>query len=269
MKQIRLIAVDIDGTLTNQDKRITPRTQRALLEAQKQGAALVLASGRPACGLKNYALQLHLPAYGGKLVAFNGGLLADAKTGEVLYERKMPLPLAKEVLRHLRQFPVTVMLCDGEALVVEDENGYQVEYEANCNRLRITKTDSLEEYLDFSPYKLLASANPPYLADIHEQLSAPFPGRLSTFFSAPFFFEFVPLGVSKADALQKLCERQGIHRQEVLCFGDEENDLEMIRFAGHGVAMGNACGLLKQAADEITLSNDEDGIAAVVERYLD
>ena len=260
MKQIRLIAVDIDGTLTNQDKRITPRTQRALLEAQKQGVALVLASGRPACGLKKYALQLHLPAYGGKLIAFNGGLLADAKTGEVLYERKMPLPLAKEVLRHLRQFPVTVMLCDGEALVVEDENGYQVEYEANCNHLRITKTDSLEEYLDFSPYKLLASANPPYLAGIHEQLSAPFAGRLSTFFS---------LGVSKADALQKLCERQGIHRREVLCFGDEENDLEMIRFAGHGVAMGNACGLLKQAADEITLSNDEDGIAAVVERYLD
>ena len=66
MKQIRLIAVDIDGTLTNQDKRITPRTQHALLEAQKQGVALVLASGRPACGLKKYALQLHLPAYGGK-----------------------------------------------------------------------------------------------------------------------------------------------------------------------------------------------------------
>ena len=268
LSQIRVIAVDIDGTLTNREKQITPRTLQALLQAQKQGITLVLASGRPISGLKKYSVQLHLPEYGGNLISFNGGLLADAKTNEVLYEQKMPLPIAIEVLRHLQQFPVTVMLCDGDQLVVEDINGYQVEYEANCNHLRVTQTDSLEEYLYFSPYKLLASANPPYLSEIHEQLAAPFTNRLSTFFSAPFFFEFVPLGVNKANALQRLCQMRGIRREEVLCFGDEQNDLEMIRFAGHGVAMGNACDLLKQAADEITLSNDEDGIAVVVERYL-
>lgn len=269
MKQIRLIALDIDGTLTNDDKLITPRTQRSLMRAQQQGVIVVLASGRPACGLARYSHQLQLGNWKGKLISFNGGQLSEAEDGRILYERKMEQSLAHEVLHHLKDYYVTVMLCDGEKLVVEDENGYQVEYEANCNHLKVIKTDSLEEYLTFSPYKVLSSANPEYLTKIWGELSAPFAGRLSAFFSAPFYYEFVPLGVNKGDALEKLCQSLHISRGQVLCFGDEHNDISMMKFAGHSVAMGNACDALKKVADEITLSNNEDGIAAVVERYLD
>lgn len=269
MRQIRLIALDIDGTLTNDEKQITKRTLRALQMAQEQGAAVALASGRPACGLAKYARQLKLQDFQGKLIAFNGGQVCDAADGKILFERKMERELALEVLRHVKQYFVTVMLCDGNKLVVEDENGYQVEYEANCNRMKITKTDSLEEFLHYAPYKVLSSANPQYLSKVCGELSAPFEGRLSSFFSAPFFYEFVPLGVDKGDALEKLCRSLNITREQVLCFGDEQNDLGMVRFAGHGVAMANACPALKQAADEITLSNNDDGIAAVVERYLE
>lgn len=264
----RMIVLDIDGTLTNDEKKITPKTKEALMNAQEQGAIIVLASGRPVAGLLRISKELELNQHHGLLLAYNGGKVIDAQTDQLIYEKAMPLERAKAILRHLKQFPVTPMVDDGNCLYVPDKNGHKVDYESSINDLTVKELPELAEQLDFSPVKVLTAAPNEVLMSVMKDITSPFEEEFSFIMSAPFYLECNMKGISKADSLGRVCESLHISPEEVISFGDAQNDLSMIEFAGHGVAMGNACEELKAAADEITLSNNEDGIAAVLERYF-
>ncbi|MDY2777847.1 MAG: Cof-type HAD-IIB family hydrolase [Collinsella sp.] len=275
---IRAIALDIDGTLTNDAKQITPRTRRALMEAQASGIKLILASGRPPHGLRSLARELELDSHNGLLVAFNGSQVRDAMTGEVLYDQPISAETSRAVLEHVSKFDVIPMLVDGDRLYIEDayrctvmHNGEPkniVKYERDACGLRIHEVSDLVQWCQVPQNKILTAGSDVYLKEHHRDMMAPFADSLSCMFTADFYFEFTDRGIDKGRALSFALPRCGIDASELVAFGDGQNDVAMIELAGVGVAMGNAVAELKDVADMVTASNNDDGIALALERLL-
>ena len=264
----RLIAMDLDGTLNNDEKRITPRTRDALMAAQAAGIRLALASARPSPGLYKERDALRMQEHRGVLMSYNGGRIVDAATGETLFETSMPMEAAREVLRALEKLPVTPILDDGRQFYVTDRNGYKVDYECRNNNMSCVEVENLAEFLQFAPVKILMSVDPAAIAGVQAQIAQLLPAELAVVQTAAFYLEVIPRAIDKGRGLVQICRALGLRPAEVIAFGDAENDIPMLRAAGVGVAMGNADPAVKAAADMVTLSNNEDGIAYALEKLL-
>ena len=264
---IRLIAMDLDGTLSNDEKKITPLTREALMDAQKKGIRLVLASARPAPGLYREANALSVREYGGILMSYNGGCITDAASGRVLYRTGIETEVMRDVLRMLKEFPVTPILDDGVQFYVENKNGFKVEYECRNNCMECTEVDDLAEFLNFSPVKVLISVDPAVIKDVQKAIAEKLSEGLTVVQTASFYLEVIPREINKGEGLKKVCELLGVPVEETIAFGDAENDIPMLKAAGVGVAMGNADEHTKAAADYVTRSNNEDGIAAALQHF--
>lgn len=275
---IKALALDIDGTLTNDRKVVSPRTKRALLDAQAAGIRLILSSGRPVQGLRAIARELDLQRHGGMLVAFNGAHVVDAQTDEVLFDQPMERDVLRDLVEHVRSFDVIPWITEDRYLYVQRGDRrvitYRgapfdiVEYERKMCDLELVEVDDLLEVCSRPQDKLLCASEPEYLQAHWREMSAPFAGVLSSMFTADFYYEFMAPGISKGNALAGALPKVGIDSSEVAAFGDAENDISMLEWAGVGVAMGNATDAVKGVADMVTASNNEDGIALVLERLL-
>ena len=277
---IKAIAMDIDGTLTNDEKVITPRTREKLLEVQDRGVKLILASGRPAQGLKRLAHELELDSHDGLLVCFNGACVIDAQTDDVLFDQPMPADELRRLLKHLKGFDVIPWITKDDRLYLEDSyrcmltlpDGSQkniVKYERDACDLRIHEVADLASVVDEGPVdKLLTAGNPDYMQAHFEEMYAPFKETLAGMFTADWYFEYTAPGIDKAHALEGALPKLGIDASEVAAFGDGQNDKSMLAWAGTGVAMANAVDETKAVAQMVTASNNEDGIAVALEKLL-
>ena len=264
----KLIAMDLDGTLNNDQKTITEITKAALMAAQERGIRLALASARPSPGLFKERDILRLQDYNGILMSYNGGRIVDAATGRVLFETSMELNQTKQVLRRLEELPVTPILDDGVQFYVADKNGYKVDYECKNNQMTCTEVGNLADFLTFAPIKILMSVQPEELPQVQQQIAAFLPEDLTVVQTAAFYLEVIPKIINKGQGIRDICTVLGIAPAQVISFGDAANDIPMLREAGMGVAMGNAADAVKAAADMVTLSNNDDGIAAALEKLL-
>jgi Cof subfamily protein (haloacid dehalogenase superfamily) len=264
----RLIAMDLDGTLNNDQKVITPKTREALMTAQKQGVRLALASARPSPGLYKERDILRMQVYGGILMSYNGGRIVDAATGKVLFETAMDLAQTQAVLRFLETLPVTPILDDGRQFYVTDKAAFKVDYECRNNNMIATEVGNLADFLNFSPIKILMSVQPEQLKDVQRQIADFLPEDLTVVQTAPFYLEVIPKRINKGQGIRDICRTLGLKAEDVIAFGDAENDIPMLQAAGMGVAMGNATQAVKANADYVTLTNNEDGIAAALEALL-
>jgi Cof subfamily protein (haloacid dehalogenase superfamily) len=260
--------MDLDGTLNNDQKIITEKTKAALMAAQKRGIRLALASARPSPGLFKERDILRLQDYNGILMSYNGGRIVDAATGKVLFETSMDLAQTKQVLRRLEALPVTPILDDGVQFYVADKNGYKVDYECKNNNMTCTEVGNLADFLSFAPVKILMSVQPEELAEVQKQIADFLPETLTVVQTAAFYLEVIPKVINKGQGIRDICAVLGIDPSEVISFGDAANDIPMLREAGMGVAMGNAAEAVKAAANMVTLSNNDDGIAAALEKLL-
>jgi hypothetical protein len=275
---IRAIIMDMDGTLLNSEKKISAKTKEALLAAQDKGITLILASGRPINGLRKFAHELNMQHHKGILVAYNGAMAEDCETGEVLFDKRMTVEEARSVLEHLKAYEVRPMIDLDEYMYVNDVfdntitwkgNLFNVmQYECRGNGFLLCEKTDLAAFVDFPVAKILTFAEPEYLKEHYMELKAPFEGRLNSMFTADFYYEYTAQGVDKAKALKTVFEKKGFVKEDMIAFGDAENDSTMLKLAGIGVAMGNATEELKAIADDVTLSLDEDGIAVALEKYL-
>lgn len=264
--KVKAIFLDLDGTLNNDEKQITHRTKAALMAAQKQGVRLVLASARPAPGLHKERDALGLAEHNGVLMSYNGGRIADAATGKVLFETAMDREVARQVLRELEKLPVTPILDDGREFFVADSEGYKVAYECENNRMRCNQVGNLADELSFAPVKILMSVEPDLLKEVQQTIGRWLPGELTVVQTAPFYLEIIPADINKGQGLLDTCRALGIAPEETVAFGDAENDIPMLLAAGVGVAMGNAAPAVQAAADAVTDSNNQDGIARYLEK---
>ncbi len=275
---LKAIILDIDGTLYTSKKNISPRTLEALLQAQDNGVKLILASGRPARGMVDVAKQLKMDEHDGLLVSYNGAAVYDCQTNELLFNQAMTVEEVKAVLEHLKKFDVIPMIAKDDTMYVNNVYNNKIshkgndiniiEYESRGGKYLLCEKNDLAAFADFELNKILIAGDPDYLAKNFEAIRKPFENELSSMFTAAFYYEFTANGIDKGNALHAVLTPMGINAEDCIAFGDGQNDLSIIKFAGHGVAMENAVEELKKVAQEITSSNDEDGIAKVIERYL-
>ncbi|WP_086312753.1 hypothetical protein A5821_000316 [Enterococcus sp. 7F3_DIV0205] len=277
---VKAIVLDIDGTLLNDEKKLTIATKEALIEAQKNGIKVILASGRPTPGMLKHVDELEMAKYNGMIVSYNGAHVLDVSTQEELFSQPLSIEHSKNILEHLKQFDVKPMIAKDDYMYVnnvfdgildlEFANGSFniIEYEARGGNFQLCEKKDLAEFVDFPLHKILIAAQPEYLQENWQKILAPFEQSVSGVFSAPMYFEFTDKGIDKANALAQTLQPLGIDKEHIVSFGDGHNDLSLIQYAGMGIAMGNAVDELKSAADKITLSNNEDGIAKALAELL-
>ena len=263
----RAIALDLDGTLTNHDKVVTTKTREALLQAEAEGVVIILASGRPTYGIEPVAECLELDKRGGYILSYNGGNIVNAKTGEKLFAQFLPDEVIPILYRYAKEKNHALLGYAGNEIITEMPDDQYVKEESRINKMNIRKVENLFEALEPHPTKLLMTGDPADMLKAENELSEILGDRMDIFRSAPFFLELVPKGIDKAKSLLRLLSKINLPPADMIAFGDGYNDLSMLKLAGMGVAMQNAAPEVRAEADYITLSNEEDGIAAALEHF--
>lgn len=268
----KVIALDLDGTLTNSEKKITGKTRCAVQKAMDAGIFPILASGRPPEGIWPIARELGMDQKGGYLLAFNGGQMVDAKSGEIFSKTAVPLSLLPEIYDYFHlcreQYGTANYTFIGGELVSDCPEGEHVQLEAFITGMPLRRVASMRECVGIEVPKCIITGDAQLLVQLEREAAKQFSGRLTVTRSEATFLEFLPLGVDKARSLESFLSRLGMRREELAAFGDGYNDISMIRYAGLGVAMANAKDEVKAAADYVTLSNDEDGVAYAIEQLI-
>jgi Cof subfamily protein (haloacid dehalogenase superfamily) len=264
----KLLVLDLDGTLTNRKKKVTLHTLRTLLRAQDAGLKIVLASGRPTYGIAPLANLLQLDKYEGYILSYNGGEIIDWKDGRMMYENVLDPSVLPYLYDCAKRNDFAIVTYDGQYVLTEHPEDEYVLKEAILNVMKTKRVDNFLEAIHFPVAKCLIVGEPTRLAVLEKEMYEHLKDRMGVFRSEPYFLELVPKGIDKAQSLSVLLGEIGMRREEMICVGDGFNDLSMIRYAGLGVAMANAQDVVKENADYITLSNEEDGVAAVVEKFI-
>ena len=266
--QYEIIVLDLDGTLTNRDKVITPRTKKALMEAQARGKKVVLASGRPTQGVVPLAEELDLKAYGGFILSYNGGRIMNCTTGEVVFSRELPVESNRTIIGLAEEHRVDILTYEDSRIITNNAECPYGKLESRINSMEVVEKADMASYVDFPVPKFLMMDDGDYLAMVEPRVKAALGKNFSVYRSEPFFLEILPRGIDKAQSLERLLEVSGLSREQMIACGDGYNDLSMIRYAGLGVAMENAVLPVRKAADHITASNNDDGVVMVVEQFM-
>lgn len=264
----KALVLDIDGTLTNSRKEISPATKAVIFAALEKGHKCVLASGRPAFGMRRYARDLELEKHGGYLLSHNGARVVACGTGEVIYENPLPLAAVPGLYEFAAKNRCGLATHLEDTVISAFAPDKYVSWEAHINGMPVRHVEDFPAFVDFDIYKCFMTAEGERAEGLEKKLRARYGDMLAIYRSEPYFIEIVPRGVDKGDSLRRLMEHMGIAREDVICCGDGFNDISMMRYAGVGVAMGNAQQAVKDAADYVTASNDEDGLVQIIEGFL-
>ena len=271
MNDYKLIAIDIDGTLVKNDQTISPRTLHSLIQAQQRGVKVCICSGRPAYGIAPHADTLRLAEFGGYVVSYNGGGICDWATKEEIYAQTLDLSILPHLCECTRQNGFSILTYVDDYIVAEGPNvkaSPYVQFTSMRNKMPVQQVDDFLKEVTYPISKCMIVGDPEPLHRLEEEMAPQLKGKAEAYRSEPFFLEVVPEGIEKAQGLSALLTHLGMKREELMAFGDGFNDIGMIRFAGMGVAMENAQEVVKKAADFVTLSNEADGIAIVIERFI-
>ena len=262
----KMLVLDLDDTLLRDDYSLSPRNKELLMKAQELGVKVVLASGRPTPAMLQYAEELKLDFFDSYLISFNGAVVTAMKQNEVIFERV----LSREEVHSIYDFGVEnkvhVITYSEKGVISETESEY-IDVELGLTGLPLHKVPSLKAEVQTSAVKCILLENPDYLKVLEPKLKAARPD-LSIARSKPFFLEVMPKGIDKAASIAFLIDKLGIKQSEVIAVGNAGNDLTMVKFAGLGIWVDNVDPDLRHHADAIVASNNEDGVAEVVEKYI-
>lgn len=265
----KLLVLDVDGTLLNDEREISKRTLAALLKVQQMGVRIVLASGRPTYGLMPLAKTLELGNYGGFVLSYNGCQIIKAQNGEILFERRINPEMLPYLEKKARKNGLAIFTYHNDTLITDSPDNEYIKNEALLNNLKIIKEDEFSTAIDFAPCKcMLVSDKEEALIELEQHWEKRLAGTLDAFRSEPYFLEVVPCGVNKANTLGALLEHLEVTREEAIAVGDGVCDVTMLQLAGMGIAMGHSQDSVKVCADYVTASNEEDGVALAVEKLI-
>ena len=265
---IKLIAIDIDGTLLNPQHEVTPGVKRAIQAARDKGIAIVLASGRPFIGVERYLMELDLQREGQYCITNNGALVQKAESGECVAEVTLNFDdylygekLARERGVHFQALTKSLLFTPNK-----DISEYTV-HEASLTGmpLRYRAVEEMDKTATFP--KVMMIDTPETLDEAITRIPQEAYDRYTIMKSSPYFLEILNKKVDKGAGVKALAERLGLSRDEVMAIGDQENDLAMLTFAGTGVAMGNGIDKVKNIAQFVTKTNMEDGVAHAIEKF--
>lgn len=265
---IKLIAIDIDGTLINSKHEITPFTKDAIQEARDRGIKVVLCTGRPFLGAQRYIHELGLDLQEEYLITYNGALVQNTLTKEALHhfglsgtDYKRIAALADIIGTHFHAQDFTAMYTSNRDMSLY--TGHDSYF--TTMPIKYRTIDEIEDEHVFSKMMLIDEEK--ILDEAISQIPAPYFEQYTIFKSAPYYCEVLDRRASKGRAVRRLAESLHISQSEVMAIGDHPNDLDMVQYAGFGVAMGNAVAELKNRADYITETNDENGAAKAIVKF--
>lgn len=267
MIEYKAVAMDLDDTLLTSDLQISEETKQTLLQCQKDGMHVILASGRPIYAIEKYAKELELEKYGGYIVGFNGAAVRDCKAKRMIMQRNLPMEYIKMLYNSSVENGVYIHTYVGDEIVTPQNNQY-TEVEGELTGMPIRETEDFVKAVNQEVVKVLMLENPEYLRNVYEKLSHELGDKLSLTISKPYFLEIMDKGIEKSAALLHICNKLGIKTEQLIAFGDSYNDLSMLTAAGFGIAMGNAREDVKKQSDYVTDGNNEDGIAKALWRFV-
>lgn len=266
----KLIALDIDGTLLNSKKEVTKEVFEAIQNAKEKGVKVVLSTGRPLPGVQSLLKELKLNDEENYVVTFNGGLVQEITSQDVISNIEMCHEDFDYIYNELaKKHDIKIHINTPDSLVVpyQEAPKYSV-HESNLNNIPVVCMDENEINSDLTFCKVMLVDEPEVIEDIMSKIPQEFHDKYTIVRSAPFFLEFLNKQVNKGLGLKALCDRLNIDPSEVIAVGDEENDRHMIEFAGLGVAMGNARDSIKEISNHITETNNNHGVAKVISDFI-
>jgi len=267
---IRLVALDIDGTLVGEDLVVGERTRAAIAAATASGVAVSLVTGRMASSAVRFARALDLR---GPLIAYQGGLArlmpepGSARLGRLLWHRPVPAAVAREAIVWSRERGLDPHVNHLERFILRADDPRADDYSTFMGAQAELVPDLLAAIVH-PVTKVLAVGDEHRPLEVLAEARARFAGRADVTISHPRFLEFVAPGVSKGDAVRRLARRLGVPLANALAVGDQYNDLEMLSVVGHGVAMPSAPAAVVAAARYVAPPVDEEGVATVLEALV-
>lgn len=261
----KLIAVDIDDTLLNKKKELTPVTKAALMRAQENGVRLAVASGRLPYGVRPFAQALDIFRYGGYYMGFNGGAILNSRD-ELIRTSCLNSKYIAPVYDILRAYDVCTMVHKGDHIFSDNRTNRYTKVESDAVGLPVVPVDDLLSFIDWEIPKFLIGGEPDLLKVLEQDLLKALGDEVDIYLSAPWFLEVMPKGTNKGEGLKAICADAGIPLSQAIAFGDSFNDIFMIKAAGLGIAMGNAEEAVKKAANMVTADCEHDGIAVALEK---
>lgn len=256
----KLIAVDIDDTLLNRNKEISPATKAALIQAQENGIKLAVASGRLPYGVRPYAEALEVFSRGGYYMGFNGGAIMNSRD-ELIGKCYLDSKYIEPVYDILRPSNATTMVHKGDTIYADNKVNDYTHIESDVIGLPLNVVDDLPSFIDWNIHKFLIAGDPDELKVLEQQLLDALGDEVDIYLSLPWFLEVMPKDANKGEGLRIICNDAGIDIRDAVAFGDSFNDIFMLKAAGTGIAMGNAEDKVKEAADLVTDDCDRNGIA--------
>lgn len=264
----KLIALDMDGTLLNSQGEISTRNKQAIAAAVAQGTKVMLASGRPLEGMTQALAELGMTSDTDYVACYNGSLVYRVADKQLLRSQTITGADAKKLALLATELGVHVHAFSLELGLITPVHNKYTDHEADINGLDISLYDFTELADDAVILKVMMIDEPTRLSAAIAELPDSVYQQYNILQSAPFFLEFLHKQSHKGIGVSAVAELFGINAGEVICMGDAGNDKQMIEYAGLGVAMANASDDIKAIADHITLSNNDSGVAEVIEKFV-
>jgi len=262
---IKLIALDIDGTIMDSNFWISDRVKSTILKAINSGIYVVIATGRMYSATVPIASGIGIVT---PLITYQGSMIREFhENDDILLHHSISPELSKQIIAELRKFEAQINLYLDDEMFIEDESAILAEY-AGRRHIIYHKVNSFDSVAELKPTKILAmTENPEKATEIKNYLKGKYSDNLYITKSTPFYVEIVNNKASKGKAILFLAQQWGIDKSQIMVIGDQDNDIEMLEVAGIPVAMGNATEGLKKVAKYITDSVDNDGAAAAIEKF--
>ncbi|OFI49462.1 sugar-phosphatase [Floricoccus tropicus] len=265
---IKLVAIDIDGTLLNDKREITENVKNAIQDAKKAGVKIVITTGRPLPGVKDILDQLNLREEGDYVITYNGALVQATDTGEEFIREPLSKEDFLEIETESRRIAVHMHAITSSGIYTANRNigRYSVHESFLVNMPLYYRT--AEEMGDLEFVKMMYIDEPQILDSAIEKLDKEFYEKYTIVKSAPFYLEILNKKASKGNAVMHLADKLGIKVEETMAIGDEENDRSMLEVVGNPVVMENGNPEIKKLAKYITKSNNEDGVSHAIKTYV-
>lgn len=270
MGNSRILFIDLDATLLSDDKTVSDRNRQAIRQALDAGNYVVVATGRPVDNGRIVVKELGLTMPGCYMIAFNGAVLYDCSADRVLYEKTIPIQYVYQLFDKASRAGLYIQTYNKAEVLVEKHTP-ELDFYIRRSKMTYKLLHDVTMALESEPCKVLLIhlKNRRILEEFQKANASWAEGKLSSFFSCNQYLEYCPLGVNKGSAIEYLCQFLNIPIEYTVAVGDEQNDIFMIQTAQIGVAVANAVEAVKEAADYVTVNdNNHDAIAEVIEKFI-
>ena len=267
----KLVAIDLDGTLVTDDKELTPRTIKVIKEASRKNVKIMISSGRSFYRLEKFIDKLDLRKENQCTICFNGGMIVENASKEILYSKNLEANEVKELIQLGKILELPIMIYEKDAHCVEKIPDVVQRNMKNLKGMNLKIVDFNE--INFSEkqnyiYKVCFIDKPEKIIEKRKEIPKEILEKYEITSSVPEYLEIVKKGIKKSEAIKFVMQKYHIKQEEVMAIGDGENDVEMLKFAGLGIAMENARDEVKKIANDITTSNNNDGVSNAIEKYI-